>query len=89
MLLIANLRTHVLADTEHIGQYALPQDKTSMAVCRQAALAEHPGAIQQVEVRNTIDGFRYYFFIRARDRTTWTVNCDGVSRKIIRVQCQE
>jgi len=73
----------VFAEGNAFDRYALPRDKRAIDACQQVALVAHPGKIQQMQPRNTSEGFQYRFEIQDREGMMWVVVCDATTQRIV------
>jgi hypothetical protein len=60
-----------------------PQVEIAAEICREAALALHPGKIERTEVLYGAKAVRIEVYIKQSNGKGWLVLCDGTSGKIV------
>jgi hypothetical protein len=60
-----------------------PPVEIAAEICREAALALHPGKIERTEVLHGAKAVRIEVHIKQSDGKGWIVLCDGTSGKIL------
>lgn len=63
--------------------YALPATKVYIEPCMKAALALHPGRLEEQRMLHRNDGFFIRYTIEERNGSKWMVLCDGSTGKIV------
>ena len=89
LMFLANLSASAYSFSGELDPYVLPKDKSTITLCRAAALSLHPGSVEKIEVKSTQKGLHYRFEIKQRDGSEWVVVCDTATAQIISDQSKE